>query len=338
MNDSPAFSVVIPSRNRPILLRSAIGSVLAQSLADIEVIVVNDGSDADFADEYTRLAEEFAGRVQMINLQRTANGHGPSYAINRGVDKARGEFVCFLDDDDSWTDPGHLSRVVEAAARCPDLDYYLACQDAFQGESRVEQPLWLNGLAEKLIGMPAEGPSGEVRVTVPALLQCDTFAHLNTMVVRRSLYQRTGGMDESIRYECEWDLYFRLIEHARLMLYFPGVIARHNVPDPKLRNNASTVVPDLHKLLLRIRVMDKALLLSSSGRIRYRAAEVKTMSLKRIAALLADRRDWQGATHYAGQALMSGFNLKWLGYWGYLWMRSVMPFRTADANHQGAKS
>lgn len=320
---APDFSVVIPSRNRPALVREAVESVLRQTHGAREIIVVNDGSDAEYASVYESLQQLGNGEVRLLTLQRTANGHGPSYAINRGAEAACGTFVCFLDDDDSWTDTGHLARVAAAVSRRPGVDLYFSCQDAFRGTERVAEALWLNDLAQRLEAGRASEPGGEYLVGVGELLRCPTFAHLNTMVVRRTLYSEAGGMDESIRYECEWDLYFRLIEHAGYILYFPGVVARHNVPDPTRRVNASTVVPDLHKLLLRIRVMDKALLLSESAAIRQRAGEVKSTSLKRIAAVLAHAGKWQQSLRYAGEALVPGFNPKWFAYWCYLAARAA---------------
>lgn len=327
MNNSvdraPDFSVVIPSRNRPALVRAAVESVLRQTHGSREIIVVNDGSDPKQIAEYENLTQLGRGEIFLLNLQITPNGHGPSYAINRGVDIARGTFVCFLDDDDTWTDTEHLTRVATALANNPAADLYFSCQDAFRNEQRITDALWLNGLKSHLDADNIPGPEGEHVVSVTELLRSPTFAHLNTMVARRTVYANIGGMDESIRYECEWDLYFRLIEEARNVLYFPGVIARHNVPDPSLRINASTVVPDLHKLLLRIRVMDKAILLSRSQAIRQRAAEIKSTSLKRIAATLANAGQWQQSLRYASEVLVPGFNPKWFAYWCYLALKAT---------------
>ena len=324
------FSVVIPSRNRPELVREALASVLAQSHPSLEIIVVNDGSDETHLPSYTLLAE--APGVRLVQIQRTLQGHGPSYALNRGVEVACGRFVCFLDDDDTWTDPHHLARAAAYLAANEHTDVYLACQAAYRGETQVNEPLWLNALA----GL-APGANEPRRVTMTSLLSCPTFAHLNTMICRRTLYAECGGMDESIRYECEWDLYFRLIEGARQIAFHSGYVARHNVPDAGARANASTVVSDLQKLLLRIRVMDKALLFSGSPAIRRRAGEVKTLSLKRIAELMAKRGEWRTSLHYASEAMWTGFNIKWTAYCCYLAVRALTA-QNAPGGAQGAKT
>ncbi|MCB1782101.1 MAG: glycosyltransferase family 2 protein, partial [Candidatus Competibacteraceae bacterium] len=84
----PDFSIVIPSRNRPALLRAAVASVIAQTHLSREIIIVNDGSDPEHQTAYQELIENAAETIRLIHLPRTPNGHGPSYAINRGVEQA----------------------------------------------------------------------------------------------------------------------------------------------------------------------------------------------------------------------------------------------------------
>src|SRR5208282_5367026 len=107
---NPDFSIVIPSRNRPALLRQAIDSVLAQRHLAKEIIVVDDGSDGDAVALYAKLADELAGRVTFLHLVRRPRGHGQSYAINFGAGAAAGNYIGMLDDDDYWIDPDHLGR------------------------------------------------------------------------------------------------------------------------------------------------------------------------------------------------------------------------------------
>jgi len=90
-------SVIIPTYNRADIVGDAIRSVLNQTVQDVEIIVVDDGST-----DHTRQAvDAFAdGRVQYF---RKANS-GPAGARNFGIDKAQGQFLAFLDSDDWWPD------------------------------------------------------------------------------------------------------------------------------------------------------------------------------------------------------------------------------------------
>jgi glycosyltransferase involved in cell wall biosynthesis len=112
MVHSPDVSVVIPTRSRPALVTRAVASALAQSLEDIEVIVVIDGPDA--ATRAT-LATFTDTRLRVVEL--TERGGAPN-ARNVGVREARGTWVAFLDDDDEWLGQ-KLAVQVEHASRTP---------------------------------------------------------------------------------------------------------------------------------------------------------------------------------------------------------------------------
>jgi glycosyltransferase involved in cell wall biosynthesis len=87
------FSVLLPTRNRPERLRQAIASVAGQTLADWELIVVDDGSDP-------RVDVPRNGRVRLVRL---ATHGGPASARNAGIAFASGRYIAFLDDDDLVT-------------------------------------------------------------------------------------------------------------------------------------------------------------------------------------------------------------------------------------------
>src|SRR5882762_3330329 len=88
------FSVIIPSYNRAILLRSAIESVLSQRNRDFEIIVVDDGSSDGTLDYLKSLGAK-------ITTVRQPN-RGPGAARNLGARDATGTYLAFLDSDDLW--------------------------------------------------------------------------------------------------------------------------------------------------------------------------------------------------------------------------------------------
>ena len=309
------FSVVIPSRNRPELLHHAIQSALAQSHPDFEVIVVDDGSTDEQATAYGVIAKEAPENVRFVHLEPSPRGHGPSYAINRGVESAKGEYVCFLDDDDCWMDPEHLSRAHESLA-ADDGDLYFSNQHAYSEGKVVATDLWLNPLAQYLDKSARKNQDGAHELKVEDLMTaCDgRFAHLNNTIVRRGLYLDVGGMDEYIRYECEWDLYLRLISAANTILYEPTVVARHNVPIAALGVNVSTGMPTLQKFLFRMVVLDKAVMFSSDRLIWRMASKHKIYTLKRISEHLVHEGKFDQALFYARQGKSGPWDMKWRVY------------------------
>ena len=105
----PRVSVVIPAYNAARYLRRSVGSALAQTLPDLEVIVVDDGS----SDATSELALALAAADPRVRLLRNESNLGVSVARNRGIEAARGEWVAFLDADDAFL-PERLDRLLAA--------------------------------------------------------------------------------------------------------------------------------------------------------------------------------------------------------------------------------
>ena len=97
INQNPFFSVIIPTRNRSALLKICIGSVVAQIYKDWELIIIDDGSE----DETREVVAAFEdNRIQYCFQEHQER----SNARNRGIDAAKGKYVCFIDDDDYVTE------------------------------------------------------------------------------------------------------------------------------------------------------------------------------------------------------------------------------------------
>jgi len=272
------------------------------------------------------LEAEFAGRVRFFHLVRRPRGHGQSYSINYGVAQARGDYVGFLDDDDTWTDPGHLARAQAAIAAAPaPLDLYFANQTAFLKDQPRPGPIWIEDLEGILVAQGARpDAAGAYAVDVPTLLRSHGFCHLNTFIVRRALFQEIGGMDENIRWECDRDFYLRAIDLARVMRHAPPVVARHNVPDPAKTSNMTTALPMIEKRLLQVRVLDKAALFARHPLIRAHGRHYKGVTRKKIAEKLAAAGRVGDAALYAREALAIGYTMKWLGFTLWLHARRLL--------------
>jgi glycosyltransferase involved in cell wall biosynthesis len=111
-----AFSVIIPVYNRTDMLKRAVGSVLRQDFDDFEVIVVDDGS----VDDIRSIVETFSD--SRIRYHRQSN-RGASAARNAGIDRARGDYVAFLDSDDVYL-PHHLATMHAILQKAPDAVAY----------------------------------------------------------------------------------------------------------------------------------------------------------------------------------------------------------------------
>ena len=115
MAAAPRVSVIIPTYNRSNVLRHAIASVLRQSFADYELLVVGDGCSDDSAATVAGFAD---ARIRWINLP-VNSGH-QSAPNNEGLRQARGELIAYLGHDDLWL-PHNLEVLIGGIDAGADL-------------------------------------------------------------------------------------------------------------------------------------------------------------------------------------------------------------------------
>ena len=114
MNNHPAVSIVVPTYNREKLLPISVESVLRQTFADWELLIIDDRS----TDGTRAVVEDYARRDPRIKYHLNRRTKGPSGARNQGIDLAAGDFVAFLDSDDAW-EPHHLQDTVYYCGSIP---------------------------------------------------------------------------------------------------------------------------------------------------------------------------------------------------------------------------
>ena len=136
MRESALVSVVVPAFNAALFLRDAIASVSAQTHANFEVIIVDDGSTDDTVD----VAQELARQDSRVRLIRAARNAGTAAARNVAFEAMRGQFVCFLDADDAFL-PNKIETQLAFLRANPD--YGLVYSDVCLGDAHL-QPVRLH--------------------------------------------------------------------------------------------------------------------------------------------------------------------------------------------------
>jgi len=321
----PQFSIVIPSRNRLDDFSRALDSVLAQSCSNVEVVVIIDGAKDGEEEAYKQLARDAgASNVTYSCLPFRTNGHGPAFARNEGVQVASGQYVCFLDDDDIWTDTEHLSRtasVIENSAN--KIDLYFSLQVAEHPDGRVDRNVWLSGLEDWVTRRYSPDQWGAYKLGLDDLMKADGFCHLNTTVVRRQFFLDVGGFDETLRYEQDRDFFMRAIDVANEIRFNPIYIAHHYVPQKAAGTSASTRVGELEKKMIQLKLLDKHILFAENLSIRLFARKHKGYTLRKIAIVLASQGRFQEAALYSREALAVSFGFKWCAYTLFLSLKNL---------------
>lgn len=218
-------TVVMPVWNRGDIVASAIDSVLAQSHARWELLIVDDGS----TDETVAVVSRYLAdpRIRLL----TGAHLGVSAARNRALREARGEFVAYLDSDNTWF-PHFLSEVAAAFCRHPHADSVYAAQLV----ENVE-------LGEQFVRAT---PFDRERFIADGGIDLNVFAH------RRRLFEELGGFEERLTRLVDWDLIIRYAERSPpLLLHTIGGRYRERRPDSisnteSLRRNR-TLLRELHR-------------------------------------------------------------------------------------------
>jgi glycosyltransferase involved in cell wall biosynthesis len=141
MKETPYISVVIPTRDRPWLLRRAILSALRQDVKQLEVIVVLDGKDEVSESIISEMDEP---RIRVIILEQRVGG---AEARNIGVLEARGRYIALLDDDDEWL-PGKLEKQLALADRCVAENFVVVTQYLYRTGAQPDE-VWPGHLPRK---------------------------------------------------------------------------------------------------------------------------------------------------------------------------------------------
>jgi glycosyltransferase involved in cell wall biosynthesis len=194
----PTISIVLPTFNRQQFLPSAIESVFAQTLTDWELIIADDGSEAETR-TYLRGLED-PPRVQVLYLPHTGR---PAAVRNVALSKARGEYVAFLDSDDIW--PATKMEVQIASLRRHPTRRW-----SYTRFGMVDAAGIPTGSTHPS-GRPA--PAGWI---LEKLLKGETVVALSSLVVARQLLEQLGPFNEQLLM-CEDDeLYFRLAAESEI--------------------------------------------------------------------------------------------------------------------------
>lgn len=321
----PRFSVILATRDRPGPFAEALRSVLAQEGAAFEIIVVDDGSHEEHRAAYATAlaqAESLGTRLQVHHLVRRPRGHGPAYGRNFGAERAKGEYLCFLDDDDLWIDPAHLRRATAALEEQPS-DLYLTNQRIYRDGTLVQDKGWLEPLRESQRAAAARLGRVAAPVEVEALLRTDAFCHMNCFIIRAALFRHLGGMDESLRWEEDRDFYLRAIDAAKIILYGCEFIARHNQPLGVASSSASASLSPPERWLHQLRVLDKAIQFAKNPAIRAHGRRHKVYTLKRVAEHYDKNGENFVSFFYAREALGAGPTWKWLAFTLRCWIKAL---------------
>ncbi|RRZ87820.1 glycosyltransferase [Erwinia sp. 198] len=222
-SSAPLLSAIVPMYNAGASFQAFIDSMLAQTLASLEIIIVNDGS----TDASAQLAHRYAGEYDHITVIDQANG-GVSRARNAGLAIARGKYVTFPDADDTLSP--EMYSTLTAMAEQDDLDV---------AQCNAERVFWGSGRAKPLI------PVDRLQAT-PVLsgaewlnkaLASNRYLHVVWLgIYRRSLIDQLHLQFEPGLHHQDIPWTTELMLNARRVRYTDKILYRYYVHDQSISN------------------------------------------------------------------------------------------------------
>ena len=204
----PLVSAIIPTYNHGQYLGRALDSILAQAgigeQFDVEIIVVDDAS--------TDATGEVIRRYPQIRYLRQPTRRGVSAAKNAGLRASTGDYVSFLDADDTWL-PEKLRLQLPPLLRSPEVGVVYS-----QGIRR-------GAGEERVYPEASRAPSGQV---FEKMLEFHFAVHGGCLLIRRGAFDRTGYFDESLATAEDLDLAFRLAFHCQFH-FEPNPVMVYNI-------------------------------------------------------------------------------------------------------------
>lgn len=213
---SDTVSVIIPAYNAGPTIGETLRSVVRQTHAELEIVVVDDGSN----DDTPEIVKAHAAADKRIRLLRQANA-GVAAARNAGIAASGGDFIAPLDADDLWH-PAKIERQLEIfRAGGERLGLVYSWFALIDRNSRVAQ----------LRHEPRH--QGDV---LAALAYHNFIGNGSSALIRRAAFDRTGGYDPTLRARggqgCEdWKLYFEIAEHWHFGLVPQPLTGYRDLPD-----------------------------------------------------------------------------------------------------------
>jgi len=255
---APKVSIIIPSYNTAHLIGTCLDSVFSQDYQDFEAIVVNDGSpDTLKLEEALRPYREKI--VYIVQANKRAAG-----ARNTAIGKARGEFLAFLDSDDSWV-PDHLATQMAMFEHDPSLDFVYADAELVSDNPRRKT------FMEKCPSL------GKATFEALAVERCQI--PVSTVVARKSAIVKAGLFDEALVRCDDYDMWLRTAFSGAKIGYGHKTQARLYLGRPDSLGLPGAKMKEAYWSILEKAVRTLPLSPAQAKLVKNRIAEVKAESL-----------------------------------------------------------
>ena len=286
MMTEPLVSIIMPVYNGEAYLRDALDSALAQTYRRFELITVDDGSQ----DGSAAILDGYGDRVRVV---REGRGGNAGIARRKGIAKATGSYLAFLDQDDLWM-PLKLEKQVAFMETHPEV-----------GLSFTSFKILLNA-GYQHEDFYAERPHMRTQVDLESLFR-ENSIYMPTPIVRRSTYDTVGGLDERLAGTDDFHLWMKIAVVSQIG-FLPDVLGVYRLHGSNTSGNHALMLKnEFHALTLLVDENPQARQRLGAACVRERLAD----QAYRVAHKLRETGDLAEAADWTAIALRSNpFNAK----------------------------
>jgi len=212
MNPNPWLSVIIPTYQGGEYLAETLESVASQWNSDIEVIVIDDGSNDGTID----ILNTYKSKLGLKLLENSRTGNWVKNT-NTAFDYARGEYICMLHQDDLWL-PTRIERLREAIHRYPQAGFFVNSSRFIDKDGK--------SLGNWNIPLPPDTSLNSQQVLSHLIVQ--NFIALPAPVFKRSILQDIGKMHESLWFLADWHLWGAIAAKTETVV-LPQILTEYRI-------------------------------------------------------------------------------------------------------------
>lgn len=267
---SPLVSVIIPTYQRANYLVLTLESVAKQTFKNIEIIVIDDGSEGT-------INQEICASFKQVTYKKIDNSGGPARPRNEGIKLAKGSFIAFVDDDDIWL-PNKIQKQIDILEQNPEFGLV-------HGPCQVIDEL--GELKEKIIGRPGtpEVKHGDVKLRMMG----NWTLMMPTPLLRRGVIDQVGFFNEEIPPALEDVEFWVRCSFITSFYYYDKPLVQYRKHTSNISTDRSKYI-QLPLYLNRVRMaqLEKGALSNSEAKQLLRnlsSMQLKMVKFKRLTAL-----------------------------------------------------
>lgn len=222
MKKSKVVSVIIPNYNYGRFVAQAIESVMNQTYSNLEIIVVNNGS----TDNSLEILMDYQDRIKLVSQENL----GQSGARNSGLQQATGDFIAFLDADDTW-EPQKIEKQIKLFNHETELVYcgITRFRDLDRTVTQVQLPTFSGDCRDDFVDFPG----------VSIVLSGES-----TAMFTKSLLEKVGGFDSRMNSAAGWDFFRRCSKFTKFD-YVPTALTNYRLHASNMSNSVYNNVSDI---------------------------------------------------------------------------------------------